>query len=414
MKRSILLSLFLILILPSFSQEKVTETDTLRKDALNVFMDASDFIKKEITFINYVRDLRVADVYVIQANQSTGSGGGKETFFFVGQNRFAGMNDTIMISHSPDETADVRRIKTVRILKMALMRYVLKTSLSDYFDIRFTEKVKETVSTDKWNNWVFRTGLSGYLNGEKSYRSTIMYGSFVADRITEKTKLTIAYSYGWNNNKYKIDETVIKSYSRDQYLNILYIKGINEHWSLGSLAYMGSSIYSNTNFSLTYRPTLEYNVFPYAQATRRQFRFQYGIGYEYYNYRDTTIYNKVEENLCSQLFSVAYKVVEKWGSGNISVSWKNYLPDWSMNHLSFYGRFDLRITKGLSFNISGEASLVHDQLSLEKGGATFEETLLRRKEIATQYTYYTSFGLSFTFGSIYNNAVNPRFGDNRF
>jgi hypothetical protein len=71
---------------------------------------------------------------------------------------------------------------------------------------------------------------------------------------------------------------------------------------------------------------------------------------------------------------------------------------------------NFRIAKGLTFNISGGASLVHDQLSLVKGGATYEEVLLRRKEIATQYTYYTSLGLTYTFGSIYNNAVNPRFG----
>jgi len=73
-------------------------------------------------------------------------------------------------------------------------------------------------------------------------------------------------------------------------------------------------------------------------------------------------------------------------------------------------RFDLRLAKGLSFNIGAGVSLIHDQFSLEKGGSTLEEMLLRRKEIATQYTYNTTFGFTFTFGSIYNNAVNPRFG----
>jgi len=53
--------------------------------------------------------------------------------------------------------------------------------------------------------------------------------------------------------------------------------------------------------------------------------------------------------------------------------------------------------------------MVHDQLSLVKGGATTEEILLHRKELETQYRYYVSFGLTYTFGSIYNNVVNPRF-----
>jgi hypothetical protein len=49
---------------------------------------------------------------------------------------------------------------------------------------------------------------------------------------------------------------------------------------------------------------------------------------------------------------------------------------------------------------------------LVKAGATTEEVLLRRRELATQFQYFTSFGLNYTFGSIYNNVVNPRFGNN--
>ena len=46
-----------------------------------------------------------------------------------------------------------------------------------------------------------------------------------------------------------------------------------------------------------------------------------------------------------------------------------------------------------------------------KGGATPEEILLRRKELETNFEYFTSFGFTYTFGSIYNNVVNPRFGN---
>ena len=79
--------------------------------------------------------------------------------------------------------------------------------------------------------------------------------------------------------------------------------------------------------------------------------------------------------------------------------------------MSLNGYLDLRIAKGLSVNFGGGASLIHDQLGLVKGGATTEEVLLRRKELATQFQYFTSFGFTYTFGSIYNNVVNPRFGN---
>jgi hypothetical protein len=276
--------------------------------------------------------------------------------------------------------------------------------------------VKETVSSDKWNSWVFSAGLNAYLNGEKSYKSSMIYGQLSADRVTEKDKFSFSYSYSWHNEIFHINDTIkgndsiVTSLSRNQYANILYVKGLNDHWSAGLTVYSKSSVFSNYDFSVIIRPALEYDIFPYAEATRRQLRIMYSIGFEYANYHDTTIYNKTKETLGSQAFSTSYSVIEKWGSMNLSLYWSNYLYDWSKNNLSLYCSINLRIAKGLSFNIGGGASLVHDQLSLAKKGATYEQILLRKKELATQYTYYTSFGLSYTFGSIYNNVVNPRFG----
>jgi hypothetical protein len=127
-------------------------------------------------------------------------------------------------------------------------------------------------------------------------------------------------------------------------------------------------------------------------------------------YQDTTIYNKLEENLWGQSLEVAMQAVQKWGSINISIGWDNYFNDWAKNNLSLNGSLNLRIAKGLSISLGGGGSLIHDQISLVKGGASTEEILLRRKELETQYSYFTHFGLRYTFGSIYNNVVNPRFG----
>ena len=69
----------------------------------------------------------------------------------------------------------------------------------------------------------------------------------------------------------------------------------------------------------------------------------------------------------------------------------------------------VRITRGLNFNVNGGYSRVRDQLSLLKGGLSDEDILLRLKQLKTSYYYYTSVGLSYTFGSKFNNVVNPRF-----
>jgi hypothetical protein len=158
-------------------------------------------------------------------------------------------------------------------------------------------------------------------------------------------------------------------------------------------------------------PGIEYDIFPYSESTRRQLRLLYNIGFNQVFYADTTVYDKLRESLWMHTFSASYKVVQKWGSIDVSFAYSNYFHDWSKNNLSLNGFIELRVAKGVSVNFGGGASLIHDQLGLVKGGATAEEVLTRRKELATQFDYFTMFGFTFTFGSIYNNVVNPRFGN---
>jgi hypothetical protein len=53
--------------------------------------------------------------------------------------------------------------------------------------------------------------------------------------------------------------------------------------------------------------------------------------------------------------------------------------------------------------------VIHDQLYLAKGDLTREEVLLRQTQLATGYRARLYAGVSYTFGSVFNNVVNPRF-----
>jgi hypothetical protein len=70
----------------------------------------------------------------------------------------------------------------------------------------------------------------------------------------------------------------------------------------------------------------------------------------------------------------------------------------------------IRLTRGLNLDVFGSYSRIHDQLNLPVGDASLDEILLRRRELATDYDYRLSIGLSYTFGSVFSNVVNPRFG----
>jgi hypothetical protein len=411
MKRLILFFNIFLVILNGYSQETVTKSDTLRKDALNVYMDATDYIKKEIPYVNYVRDIKDAGVYIIATSQRTGSGGHEFTYFLVGQHEYTGMQDTVSFASQPDATEDEVRAGEVNTLKMGLMRYVAKTPLSQYMKISFSEPLSETVSTDKWDSWIFRTSFTGFLDGQQSIKSSSMNGNLSGSRITDKWKIDMRARYNFSKDIFEIDEDTIESTNNSKSFNALIVKSISDHWSFGGSYEIGSSSYNNLRLSSVIMPGIEYDIYPYSESTRRQLRLLYSLGFNYSAYVDTTIYDKMEEGHFQHSIEAAYEVVQKWGSIDISVKYSNYLYDWSKNNLSVDGFIDVRIAKGLSVNFGGGASLIHDQLGLVKGGATPEEILLRRKELATQFQYFTMFGFTFTFGSIYNNVVNPRFGN---
>jgi opacity protein-like surface antigen len=189
------------------------------------------------------------------------------------------------------------------------------------------------------------------------------------------------------------------------------IKSIDDHWSYGASAILYSSTYDNANLFTTIGPAIEYNIFPYDQATRRELRIQYRLDFSVRNYDEMTIYDKTKENLFSQQLQVVWEMKEPWGSLGVQLRGSTFLHDWSKNNLQFEAGISLRVFKGLSFNIEGEYSRVRDQLALPKRDTSVEEILLEIRRLATSYDLRLQMGFSFRFGSIYSNVVNPRFGN---
>jgi len=93
-----------------------------------------------------------------------------------------------------------------------------------------------------------------------------------------------------------------------------------------------------------------------------------------------------------------------------SVSVNQYLHDLSLYSVRFRTGLNIRVVKGLQFRVSGSMSWIRPQIALPRGGATEQEILTQQRELATNYSYWGNFGINYTFGSIYNNIVFPRFG----
>jgi len=397
-------------VVPS-EQDHVNE---LKKQAPKVFIDCNrcdmNYIKTEIPFVNYVRDRKAADVHVLITQQATGAGGREYTIAFMGQNGFSDLNNTLVYVSNKTETREEIRKGYVRFLKMGLIPYAARTPINSLLGVSFKSRVQPTAVVDKWNFWVFNVSMNGRLNGEAQVSSKSIFGNFSVNRVTPESKFQMGLSAYLDERKYDYEDELVTSRSEMGSFEGLFVKSINSHWSIGGYMNMSSSTYRNIHFSIQPALAVEYNFFPYSQSTRRQLRFLYKLSHSYANYREVTIYQKMKEHLFGQSLDVTFELKETWGTIEASLEGSHYFHDFSKNRFEFDVEFTLRIFRGLSLNVEGGYEVIHDQLSLPFGDASLDEILLRRRELATEYQYRLEIGLSFTFGSIYSNVVNPRFG----
>lgn len=408
----------LLHLLNSFNVHSQVNSDTLAVSTnmyLNLFIDGAfeyeDYMRQQITFVNYVRDRHLADVHLLITTRNTGSDGTEYTLFYFGQKQFEGKNDTLTYFANTNNTEEEMREGLVQVLTMGLMWYIARLPGAGAVAIicrQPSETTAQQNTKDKWNNWVFTVSANTYFSGEKSYHNFFVSGSASAGKVTDEWKINASVGGSYNYTEYAYDAFTYVTKTQSKNADALVVKSITDHWSAGASGSIYSSTYSNYDIKATLSPAIEWDLFPYSKSTSRLFTVLYRISPGYSNYTDTTLYNKTEEFLVSQSITAALALIEKWGSVTMSVFGSNYFHDFSKNSVYLSGSANLRIVKGLELNLYGNLGFVHDQLSLPKEGATPEEVLTRQRELSTNFNYYGSVGLSYTFGSIFNNVVNPR------
>ena len=399
---------------PLPAQEGQAGIDELKKTALRVFLDCDycdvEYIKTEITFVNYVRDRLEAQVHVLITIQATGGGGREYTLSFIGQNDCRDLADTQKYFSSKTDTEDDVRRGLVKVLKLGLMSFVVRTPIAGRIAVDYTRPDAAGPGRDRWNSWVFSLSGSGYFSGQATYMSRMADASFSANRVTPASKLRFGFSVDSSKRRYEIEEEVITGTRSSWDASGLFVKSLGEHWSAGVFLEAESSLYSNVDLGLTAAPAIEYDVFPYSQSTRRQLRVLYKLAVNPVKYREETVFAKTRETLFRGSLAATLDLREKWGTVSVSAEGSHYFHDFSKNRLNVFGIINLRLYKGLSVFALYGRSWIKDQLSLLGREPTFEEQLLRLRELPMNSNYFISVGFQFTFGSIFTNVINPRFG----
>ncbi|MBL0171024.1 MAG: hypothetical protein IPP90_09885 [Gemmatimonadaceae bacterium] len=396
--------------------------DTARVELIRVFLDCQssgcddDFFRTEITWVNFVRDRTAANVFVLVASQRTGSGGSQFSINFDGQGTFAGVRDSLGYTTRQGNTDDENRRALSRTLAFGLLRFARSTPVADRLQLTLSSSKSDAPpagargAADRWNLWVYSVSANTFANGDANYKSANVFGNLSARRVTEAWKLNLNTYINYSENSYKLSSGSIANYQHSYGASGEAVKSINDRWSTGITGNVNSSKYENYRLSVQAMPAIEFDLFPYKEATRRQLVVRYGVGVRSFQYDSTTIFGKLRETRPAHELIIAAEARQKWGSLNLGLGGNQFLDDLDKRRLSINGGVSWRIVRGLEFNVFGSYEVLRDQLNIPRGELDDADILIRLRQIRSGYNYFGSVGLSYTFGSLFNNVVNPRFG----
>jgi len=419
-------SLFALLILSStqfvFGQNNSSDSSP---ETLRVFFDCTFFcdtqyITQELPILDFVTERTQADVHVMYASQSTGSGGSLVTLTFFGQRTFAALSDTLQYATGSNDSNDEQRQTLLHNLTIGLSRYLAHAGMADRLVVRAKQQPIEaqenrTPESDPWNAWVFSIGGNGSLDGQSSSKFTRKSANLSANRTTEALKVRISGNVRESTSEFDTGTELIKSSTNSERFSAQVVHSIGGQWALGGNASVSSSSFANAKSQLEIGPSIEYNFFPYTQSTRKLLTAQYKVTLGKRNYDELTIFGLGEETILQHSLDLSLSLSQKWGSVSVSTDVNHMITNFDRSltdsyNMGVFGSANIRLFRGLSLNAFASYNRIRDQIDLPGNAATKEEILLQSIQLPTGYSYGFDFGLTYRFGSIFNNVVNPRMG----
>lgn len=417
-----ILFLYLLSTSPILSQEERVDLQTkdtvtnapesVEQGRISLFIDCNacddSFLRQNINFVNHVRDQESSQVHLFITRRRTGSGGRFFTLSFIGKEEFEGINNDLTYTSPPTNTRDEERQGLASIIKLGLVSYLAHTSMVDGISVEISDVTENPIQEieDPWNNWVFELyGGANLFRESRKGSLDVRYG-FFADYVTSDWRIRLRPYFNYNQEDYVRDEEEIRSVMHRNGFQGRAIRSISSNWSLGAFTNVISNSYENIDIGYRVAPAIEYSLLPYRLALRKEYTIAYSLGYLHREYLEETIYGKMRESLYNQSLKFEVRVLQPWGTVRAGLEGSHFLHDLSKNRISFDSNLSVRIFKGFSVDFSADYDYVQDQLSLPRGDATLEEILLGQRQLATAYGISVSAGLSYRFGSIYNNVVN--------
>jgi hypothetical protein len=413
-----------VLAAPVLGQEPANEG---RNGALKVYLECAargcdrNHIRTEVDFVNWMVDVADSEVHLIITSESTGSGQ-RYRLDFIGREEFVDNDDHLTFSYSNTDSDDYRVQGLTGVIAVGVARYAVLAGQIGPFEVGDTGSDEGAILDappglqgdvdDPWDYWVFNVGGNIDYESEESEKSQNLRGNFSARRTTDIWNLSVSGYVSFSEDKYDLSDGSTYEDKRDDWnSNGRAFYSLADRWSLGLEAGANSSTRNNTELGAQAGAGLEYSFHPYEDWTRKRMTMQGLIYARYYDYEYITIYDQTTETVWEASLRWNLGLRQPWGTANFNATAEAFLHNpTEFYRLSAGGRLSIRIFRGLNWNIDGNISKVKDQIYLSAEELSDEEIFLQRRQLPTDYSFEVSTGFSFTFGSIYNNVVNNRFG----
>jgi len=383
-----------------------------QSDKVKVYLNCpcdDDFIKQNTLLFDYVRDRTLSDIEVFVFEITNAGGGRNYSFEYKGKNDFKNMNNQISIDIPSNLTFVEARDQLLKTFKLGMVYFLQNTPFNNQLEVTFlNEKYDLEESLDQWKNWVFEVSGSFNFENEKSIKEEEYNLGLEVDRVTEMWRIRSDFGISRSVKFFSGDNQNYNSERQSTSFSGSVVKSLSDHFSTGIFGSYLNDTFRNYKSFLNFSPALEYNFIPYSEVLTREITLAYKVGYNFYEYFEKTIYGFLDQKMFNQSLTLNLRYREKWGSIYSYLVASQFLDQPDQNRLTLNNYINLRILRGLSLRISGNFQLIRDQINLPQGQASIEDLLLRQRQISTNFQNRISLGLSYTFGSIFNNIVNTR------
>ena len=265
------------------------------QEKLKVYIDCGpcdmDYLKRRITWLEYVRDPSLADLHIWSRDQQTGSGGSHYIFHFSGHHDMEKIQFELDY-HAPKVKSDleIQNDFTKLIMSGSLPFIAQQGNLPTIGLENLENETAIDPEKDFWKNWVFDVGMDIGAEVESNRKDLEMEGMIRTRHTTEKWRIRSELEYELEQNEVHREDVDFVSTLKNIDFEASTVRSINDHWSAGIFLDIWNNSVRNTRIGTRLNAALEYNIFPYWKSHQKEFTLAYYLGPVDMTYLEETIY----------------------------------------------------------------------------------------------------------------------------